>query len=69
MSLCVCAERKHGRLQLGTSLNKSLEHLGHEPAGTSREGGWAADFKLFYYHAVKWHSDGGWWTDAGAAAV
>lgn len=37
VSLCICAERKHDQLQLGTSLNKSLERLSHEPAGTPRE--------------------------------
>lgn len=45
VSLCICAERKHDQLHFGTSLNKSLERLSHEPAGTPRqtERGWVVD--------------------------
>lgn len=39
VSLCIFAERKHDRLQLGTSLNKSVERLSPKPAGSPRETG------------------------------
>lgn len=40
VSLCICADRKHERLHVGTSLNKSVECSRHEPAGTPREREW-----------------------------
>ena len=51
VSLCICAERKHDPLQLGTSLNKSRQRLSHEPAGTPREKGGGGG--------------GGWWGCCG----